>query len=138
LIIILNGKIVISVRCELFKMSNVSHLTMFLFNNNSRGCFTLLSMHIVFSTNFSIALMNIEDFFKCTQVAISWEFWINCEKVYAHVFFLGNLIARIFLNMYGDHLLSSYIFSNTNEKKIFGHLLIASFAHDCSKCGKNL
>jgi hypothetical protein len=65
LIIILNGKIVVNVRCEFFKMSNMSHLTMFLFNN-SHGCFTLLSMHIVLSTKFSIALMNAKDFFKCT------------------------------------------------------------------------
>ncbi len=30
LIIILNGGIVVNVRCGLFKMSNMSHLTMFL------------------------------------------------------------------------------------------------------------
>jgi hypothetical protein len=87
LIIILNVKIVVSVRCGLFKMSNMNHLTMFLSNSNSHGCFTLLSMHKVFSTKFSIALTNVEDFFKCTQAIVLWEFWINHESVCARVCF---------------------------------------------------
>ncbi len=42
-----------------------------------------------------------------------------------------------FSNTYGGHLLSSRGFLNTHAGKIFGRLLVASFAHYCSKCGKN-
>jgi hypothetical protein len=102
LIIILNAKIVVNVRYGLFKMSNVSHLTMLLPNSNSHGCFTILSMHRIFSTKFSIALMNAENFFKCTQAtslegvldqssknvcmhmcALSWK--LHCTHLLEHV-----------------------------------------------------
>jgi hypothetical protein len=120
LIIILNAEIVVSIRCGLFKMSNISHLTMLLPNNNNHGCFTLMSMYRFFSTKFSIALMNVKVFFKCTEVAISWAFWINCESVCARVcFFLETWLHA----SHSSDIRNTSIFRRCWKRSIFKYFL---------------
>jgi hypothetical protein len=93
-------------------------------------------MHRVFSIELSIALMNVEDFFKCTLVTISWEFWIDHKRECVCVLFLEKIV-HLFEHVWRPFLVLLQLFEYT-RKKIFGHLLVASFTRYCSKCNKNM